>query len=120
MAQSGSICRLMPVLRRGHCGPLPPRPPSPNSSFPERGVWGERANSVTHVPQSLARFRAGMFALVDDDYSIDQNVGNAFRIMVGIVERRGILHLVGIKEHDVSPIAFAQLAAIFEMERIRR
>src|SRR5262245_30852169 len=85
------------------------------------GLSGEASTSalfrdsfgVRDMPQRLASFGAGVFAIFKDCDAIYEDVGNADSIMVGIVESGRIADFGWIEDDDVGPISFAKFAAAF-------
>ena len=72
------------------------------------------------MPQGLACLRAGVLAVLNHLDSVHEHVGDASGIMVGVLVGGGVLDLVGVEHYDVRPVAFAQFAAAFEVEGVRR
>lgn len=70
--------------------------------------------SIAGPVNNLSGSRAGVMAIVDDDSAVDQDIIDAFGILLGVVVGRSIGNSIGIENDDVAPIAFAQLPAIFK------
>ena len=64
--------------------------------------------------------RAGVMAVIDDHSTVDQNVIDAFRILLGIIVCGHVGDTIRIEYDDVGPIAFAQQTSIFQTENLRR
>jgi len=72
------------------------------------------------VPQSLAGLRARVLAVLNYRDAVHEHIGNAGGIMVRVSIGGGVLNLVGVEHRDIGPVAFAEFAAAFEVEGVRR
>ena len=72
------------------------------------------------MPQSLAGLRAIVLAVLDHRDAVHEHIRNAGGIVVRVFVSGVVLYLVGVEYHDVGPVAFAQFAAAFEVEAVRR
>ena len=61
-----------------------------------------------------------MMAVVDDHCTVDQNVIDAFRVLLGIIVCGHVGDTIRIEHDHIGPIAFAQQTSIFQAENLRR
>src|SRR5689334_7821679 len=89
----------------------------PSLAVRVRDRWSARGFFAA-AGDDLAGEGAGVGTAVDDDFAVDDDVGDAERELLGLLESCLVDDGIGIEQRDVGPLAFLDAAALFDAELV--